>query len=118
LLCYLKNLNEFPVYLLEHSCTFIPGELILEPSSISCWQDFDCNASYPLITKIESKKICKFWTNIRIKKKSELKNLDLNVRFVNRYETFEFLKEHPEILNNIYNIPINNCSYLKGEEKN
>ena len=33
-------------------------------------------------------------------------------------KTFEFLKEHPEILNNIYNIPINNCSYLKGEEKN
>lgn len=117
LLCSLKNLNDFPIYLLEHSCTFIPGELILEPSSVTCWQDFDCNASYPMITKIESNTISKFSTNIRIKKKSELKNLDLKVRFVNRYETFEFLKEHPEILNTIYNTPIDKCSYLKGKLK-
>lgn len=116
--CSLTNQNDFPVYLLGYTCSDLPGQLIIEPNTIDCWQEVYCNISYAYIYKIEAKKDFTFSTNIRINKESELKKLAIYVHFVNRYEEFEYIKEHREILDNILSVPYEYQTFIQGEEKN
>lgn len=115
--CSLTNLNDFPVYLLGYTCSDVPGQLIIEPNSIDYWQEVNCNISYAYIYKIEAKKDFTFSTNIRLQNESELKKLAIYVRFVNRDEEFEYIKEHEEILNNIFSVPYENQTFIQGVKK-
>lgn len=115
LTCTITNNNDFPVFLVGYSCSDLPGVLEIFPDDFYDWQVLNCNVSWPMIHQIDGHQSKVFHTNLREEKQSKIDRFGMYVKFVNRWEDFDTLKEYPERTKLVLEAPYEKCSFLKAE---
>lgn len=97
----IKNNSFSTVYLLDYSCSDIPGHLQLNENHFRINQPILCNMSWAIISDIKPGESYNFKTQLDIiNGEMKLNHLGLTVHFVDRYLPFETCKENQDLFMN------------------
>jgi hypothetical protein len=113
--CIMTNNNNFSVFLVGYTCTDLPGKLKVEPNEFYDWQFLNCNMSWPYIHKIEPQKSFEFSTNLRSRRKSQIENLGIYTKFVDRLVNFDTLRKKPELIKRVIYTPYEESTFLEAK---
>ena len=103
LYCTVQNLTNEERYYLNESCNGLEYRIINEPKSYQIAPLRNCNASWIMISKLEPKGTLEFKTQIQQPKNAApIEKIGIDFRTVDQYIPFETLKEHPELVNQLY----------------
>lgn len=101
--CIVKNTNVYEVNYINQSCNGLDYYLCFDSESYSPFPYMQCNATYPMISKLAPGKTEELKLQIlKMKGADELKRIGIDFRAVDDFIDFYVLKEHPERVEGVY----------------
>ncbi len=111
--CTLINNSARDMLYLRGSCNGLESFLISDPYPYKIIPLINCNASWPVISKLRAGDSLSFSTNLlQSKGVKTLQNLGLDFRVVDRFVPSETLRENPKIVERVYRAETNPANVI------
>ena len=116
--CVIKNNTDNEIYYMNQSCNGLDYYLILKPDSYSVSPLMNCNATWGMISKLNSQGSIKFKTQIlKLRDSKPIENIGIDFRVTDKFIPFETLRKQPKIIEKVYRKKTEQKNIIWGNEE-